>query len=42
MLLTANNHPANGAESNEKPDLSEGNLLKPVRKWMKKEQQKPQ
>ena len=41
VLLTANNHPTDDAESNEKSDLIKVNLLKPVRKWMEEEEQKP-
>ena len=41
MLLTSNKNPTDDAESNEKRDLAKWNLLKAVRKWMEKEQCKP-
>jgi len=41
MLLTPNKNPTDDAESNEKGDLANRNLLKTVRKWMEKKQHKP-
>ena len=41
MLLTANDKPADHAESNEKGNLAKGNLLKSIGKWLKKEESKP-
>src|SRR5438552_18181155 len=38
MLLTANDKPADHAESNEKGNLAKGNLLKSIGKWLKKEE----
>jgi len=41
VLVTPNYNPAHDAERNEKRDLAKWNLLKAVRKWMEKEQCKP-